>query len=362
MRASSAGYIATAVLASSVEAWIGSLSEYRFPYPLTTTQIHLALSIGVVGTGIGIVQTYETLRGSGSGRNAIASETSGSTHRVEETKSAPKSSDEQLVARPPASTDGLASRIAVLLPWSVLIGIETFSQARVDPSFWSFVRLLPLLATLANNIASPKEPAQLYWWHMLLVSLLLKFWRSSPSTSHRDWLVGAAWVVASTSWVAALRRRFASEEKIVHEARTGRDVERALLFLQRLLRDLVSLAAVFSAAAALSSEWTAIMRYRHHGFFTEIGFWLQELGMALCGTVKLVAFYALVKNYEPIEVFAAVAAKDVLAPLVPQLVSGNPTDAGWNGDGVLTARNGCAALVALAEIAISGQIWEVATT
>jgi hypothetical protein len=57
--------------------------------------------------------------------------------------------------------------------------------------------------------------------------------------------------------------------------------------------DLVTYAVVASAAAGLSSEWTAIVRYRHFGFFTEVGFWLQELGMATCGLARLAAFYMM---------------------------------------------------------------------
>lgn len=45
----------------------------------------------------------------------------------------------------------------------------------------------------------------------------------------------------------------------------------------------------------LSEELNLAYDSGHFGFFTEAGFWLQELVMAWCGLASLGAFWALIK-------------------------------------------------------------------
>lgn len=52
---------------------------------------------------------------------------------------------------------------------------------------------------------------------------------------------------------------------------------------------------LFSILLLCSGELQAMSKSNHIGFFTEIGFWLQESGMALCGLVSLAAFIHLLQ-------------------------------------------------------------------
>lgn len=52
---------------------------------------------------------------------------------------------------------------------------------------------------------------------------------------------------------------------------------------------------LLSLPLLLSREIGAALKAGHFGFFTEIGFWGQELLMAWCGLAGLIVFWHLVK-------------------------------------------------------------------
>lgn len=62
-----------------------------------------------------------------------------------------------------------------------------------------------------------------------------------------------------------------------------------------IIYHLVSTLILFVPAMLLSGELLSIYHSGHFGFFTEIGFWFQEIVMALCGLANLLSFWNLVK-------------------------------------------------------------------
>ncbi|TKA56879.1 hypothetical protein B0A53_01280 [Rhodotorula sp. CCFEE 5036] len=351
-------YIAVSLAASTAETWIGSLSEYRFPYPLTTTQLHLALSIGIVSLGTSLSRICETGESHLSAQPETASDDSKAPSRNAAHPSDQRASPLSSAPLGPRST--LGSRLAIVLCWSSLLAIETTSRLRIDPSFWSLVRLAPLATTFMYTAVSPSRRRHLSKWHLLSLALLMRSWQDAwTSSSYQDWLVGAAWTVAAVTWGVALRcRHRTTEENAPLEHRLDTRVKASSATrADRLLVDLVTYAVVASAAAGLSSEWTAIVRYRHFGFFTEVGFWLQELGMATCGLARLAAFYMMAENYDALDVFAAIAVKDSLHPLALGATSGRPLQTMWSGDALVSDKYQMAALVVLAGGAASWKLW-----
>lgn len=102
----------------------------------------------------------------------------------------------------------------------------------------------------------------------------------------------------------------------------------------------------------LSQEISNAASSGHFGFFTEVGFWLQEIVMALAGLASLGAFWALLKvgrisnghpmviviihhrthipllrtsqHLEPPTVFLVVGLKDFFLPFLFSFLFGNP--------------------------------------
>ena len=227
-------YIAVSVAASTAEVWIGTLSEYRyvhgtsdrlrlskahplgfcrFPYPLTTTQIHLALSIGIVVIGTRLWRIFETAgRSHLSTQPEPASDDPTAPRRNAATPPEQRASPPSSAPLGPGPAHGL--RLAIVLCWSSLLAIETPSRLRIDPAFWSLVRLAPLATAFLYNAVSPSRRRHLSDWHLLLIALLVRSWQPAwTSSSYQDWLVGAAWAVAAVTWVAALRFRHQSTEE-----------------------------------------------------------------------------------------------------------------------------------------------------
>lgn len=351
-------YIAVSTSASIIETWIGSLSEYRFPYPVTTTQIHLVLSIGIIVWGRSLSRILEKGNPDLSARPEIASDDCKARGRNTATPPAQRASAPPSAPLGPRSIFG--SRLAIVLCWSSLLVLETPSRLQIDPSFWSLVRLAPLASAFLYNAVSPNKRRHLFKWRLLSMSLLVRPWQPAwTSSSYQDWLVGAAWAVAAVMWVAALRFRHRTTEgnfpphRLDRQAGTSTSTASA----NRLLIDLVTYAVVASAAAGLSSEWTAIVRYRHFGFFTEVGFWLQELGMATCGLARLAMFYMMAETCDALDVFAAIAVKDFLHPRVLAALSGHLVEMTWTREAPMSARYQLAALIVLAGGVLSRQLW-----
>ena len=226
-------YIAVSVAASTAEIWIGTLSEYRYvhgtcdrlrlseahplgvcrlPYPLTTTQIHLALLIGIVVTGRRLWRIFETAgRSHLSAQPATASDDPTAPRRNAATPPEQRASPASSAPLGPGPSLGL--RLAIVLCWSSLLAIETPSRLRIDPAFWSLVRLAPLAIAFLYSAVSPSRRRNFSKWHLLSIALLVRSWQPAwTSSSYQDWLVGAAWAVAAVTWVAALRFRHRTTE------------------------------------------------------------------------------------------------------------------------------------------------------
>lgn len=225
-------YIAVSTSASIIETWIGSLSEYRcaaghverlgcsrahllcarrFPYPVTTTQIHLVLSIGIIVWGRSLSRILEKGNPDLSARPEIASDDCKARGRNTATPPAQRASAPPSAPLGPRSIFG--SRLAIVLCWSSLLVLETPSRLQIDPSFWSLVRLAPLASAFLYNAVSPNKRRHLFKWRLLSMSLLVRPWQPAwTSSSYQDWLVGAAWAVAAVMWVAALRFRHRTTE------------------------------------------------------------------------------------------------------------------------------------------------------
>ncbi|GAA5863304.1 hypothetical protein JCM3774_000850 [Rhodotorula dairenensis] len=345
-------YAFVSVATSAAEVWIASLSEYRFPYPLATAQIHLALSVGLVGLATFLLQTPGKHRSRPPVKSEPASEDSAA---AQDSGTAARREQHRPRGPPPlCDASALRTQLAVVIPWLALLAIETYSRLRIDPAFWDLVRLVPLAVTLVPRMIRRKGRATLFKWHLLLVPLFMRSWRPAWSACHRDWLAGSAWAVAAVAWVIVLGTRNGS----VPRTPRGPGVQSSTVTAtKRLLRDLFWYTAVASAAAALSSEWTAIVRYRHFGFFTEVGFWLQELGMAACGVLRLSAFYSLAENCDTLAVFATAAVADRLHTRLLAAASGETLCADA-GDGAFAAEAyQLAALVVFAGSALSRELW-----
>ncbi|BGP24723.1 vitellogenin [Rhodotorula toruloides] len=105
------------------------------------------------------------------------------------------------------------------------------------------------------------------------------------------------------------------------------------IFLHLLLSVLL-----LALPTALSGELASIRRYRHYGFFAEMGFWLQESVTSLCDLAKLAAFWHLIATCDTLIAFVVVGIKDFLLPRIFHLLLNNPLDSLAPGEATLSIR------------------------
>lgn len=180
---------------------------------MTTTQIHLALSIGIVVLGTSLSRIFET-----AGRSHVSAQPETASGDPTAPRRNAATPPEQRASPPSSAPLGpgpvLGPRLVIVLCWSSLLAIETPSRLRIDPAFWSLVRLAPFATAFLYNAVSPSRRRHLSKWQQLSLALLVRSWQSAwTSSSYQDWLVGAAWTVAAVTWVAALRFRHRSIEE-----------------------------------------------------------------------------------------------------------------------------------------------------
>ncbi|BGP48389.1 hypothetical protein JCM10450v2_004262 [Rhodotorula kratochvilovae] len=234
--------------------------------------------------------------------------------------------------------------------------LETRAHRIVDPAFFAFARLLPLVlcAALAlflprRLVPAPLEHAQDRIAYILLWLVFVAGEGVSAQAGRGGWPVALGWAAGATGWVLALQagqeeaaRRLQAAVEDEKDAR-NRPAPPPTLFTHLLFTILL-----LALPTLVSTELSDIRRSHHHAFLLEPGFWAQEAGMALCGLAGLSAFLHLVHTCAPLPVFALVSTKDLLVlPRMYAALLGNPTDALSLGEPALGGKARAAMLLGL---------------
>ncbi|GAA5918077.1 hypothetical protein JCM6882_004981 [Rhodosporidiobolus microsporus] len=333
-------YLVLSPSASLTATWIGSLSEYRFPHPLTTTCLHLALALVILLVSSIAAQLALRIRPRRRGL-ATHSSTSPSPSSLSPLYSLASLTSPPSLTLPPPSTL-LASLSAVL---SSLLELRLSRSA--SSAFLSFTKLLPLLlASLLSFVLPARSITRGGRLKHALLGLVLFAGAGVSAAAHLgEWVLAVGWAGGMVGWVAAVQARVGGMEAREARWRRGRGADEAgeelekvderrgsppspslpSLLLTHLLLTLLLLPLL--SLSPLSHELAAIRRYRHYGFFTEPGFWAQEGGMAACEVVRLGAFLNLVKS-SPSSLLPCLSLPAVssllLRPLLTHLLFGNP--------------------------------------
>ncbi|BGP08156.1 hypothetical protein JCM10049v2_004002 [Rhodotorula toruloides] len=340
------GYLAVSTGAASVTSVVDSVSEYRFPHPLVSTQLHLLLSLVVLTVICLAARLLERL---GGGRRAL---TGGAAHVHSSSSARLLASLASLLLAPPIAstlwthltsytiTAALCSTLAALL--------DIRAHRTLNPSFWSFARLLPILITAfvtlvspARLLPSPLTNARTAVPGLIVAATLAGGAGVSTEGGRGGWPCAVGWAIAVTGWVLAVQTgtEQAEEGEVAARRATDDSIEGSsstappTIFLHLLLSVLL-----LALPTALSGEIALIQRYRHYGFFTEIGFWLQEVVTSLCGLANLAAFWHLIANCDALTTFLAVGIKDFVLPRVFNLLLDNPLDSLSLGEATLSTR------------------------
>ncbi|GAA5824713.1 hypothetical protein JCM3770_003078 [Rhodotorula araucariae] len=354
-------YLAVSAASAASAALIGSSSEYRFPHPLVSTQLHLLISLACVAALTLGARIVIRTRGR---RRALTGETDARSRILDSLASLLPSGPLRAIFHPALSPFALSAAL-----FSTLASLlETRAHRIADPSFFAFARLLPLVlcAVLAlilpqRLVPAPLENAEDRVAYLLLWLVFVAGAGVSAQAGRGGWPVALGWAAGATGWVLALQAGVAEsrrDERVAgedgKEGERRRPGPRATLSTHLLLNILL-----LALPTILSTELSDIRRSRHYAFFLEPGFWVQEAGMALCGLAGLCAFWHLVSTCAPLPVFALVAAKDLL--LLPRMYAallGNPTDALSLGEATLSGRARAVMLLGLGAWLLAGKAEE----
>ncbi|GAA6047577.1 hypothetical protein NBRC10513_004059 [Rhodotorula toruloides] len=341
-----AEYLAVSTGAAVVTSVVDSVSEYRFPHPLVSTQLHLLLSLAIL---IIVCLAARILERIGGGRRALTG-TAAHPHSSSPTRTL--ASLASLLPPPPIAstlwahltpytlTAALCSTLAALL--------DIRAHRTLDPSFWSFARLLPILITAFISLVSPSRllPSSLTsagkaMPGILVAATLLGGEGVSAEGGRGAWPCAIGWALAVTGWVAAVQTGMEQAEEGEADTRRAADdssegtssTAPPTIFLHLLLSVLL-----LAFPTALSGEVASIRRYRHYGFFAEIGFWAQEVVTSLCGLANLAAFWHLISTCDTLTTFLVASIKDYLLPRIFHSLLDNPLDALSLGEATLSTR------------------------
>ncbi|KAL8279207.1 hypothetical protein RQP46_008463 [Phenoliferia psychrophenolica] len=312
-------YLACAPASSILATVIGSTSEYRFPHPLLTTTLHLAISLSTL---IALAFAASAFLDLASSRRQLSSRPIASPlHSALAALAALRPSARAL------STERLA---AALTPYilsasiaAVLASLVESRAARItEPSFWTLARLVPLaMTTLAA--ATPHAPRVLDDVAPTTVAIAACVWcvlMAGPAVawgaSSEGWMCGLVYAVCVFGWVLSVKAGMQEGEEVAEEGTTKPSPTIALYLALAL--------ALLLPPLLLSDELHLAYDSGHFGFFTEVGFWLQELVMAWCGLASLGAFWSLIRNVDPLTVFIIVGLKDAAVPYLYSSAFGNP--------------------------------------
>lgn len=215
-------YVTSSVTSRLVEAWIGSLSEYRcgepfcdsslpmadwqpsrFPYPYATTLIHLLLGLAALG----LLRMAGSLWADAGRRKELAQSPSSQKELVRGSSEAAAHPRVDYASRTPHRCKDLCAEALAGVCWTAVLLIEVHAQERVDPAFWSIVHLGPMILTvaltwiLADSGWSTKIATTLY---ASLLVLGCSF-DAVKQASVRDRLLGVAWSTTSLLWLGAVQ-------------------------------------------------------------------------------------------------------------------------------------------------------------
>ncbi|KAK4053898.1 hypothetical protein OIO90_003735 [Microbotryomycetes sp. JL221] len=197
---------------------------------------------------------------------------------------------------------------------------ESIAARIVEAPAWSLTRLaiVPLVAVIATHSIRERSKGQgtaasstsVFVW--LLWAVLVAGPATTGAlemTSAKGWLVSAGYAIAVTSWITLATS--VERDKSQQDSR--------LLFIH-----LVTVMSMLLVPLMISGEIRSAQRSNHFGFFTEIGFWLQEAGITFCGLATLAAFYNMVQSTPPVISALTACFKDFLLPQAFALTLGNP--------------------------------------
>ncbi|BGP32157.1 hypothetical protein JCM10296v2_003937 [Rhodotorula toruloides] len=344
-----AGYLAVSIAAAVVTSVVDSVSEYRFPHPLVSTQLHLLLSLAILIVVCLAARLLERIRG---GRRVLTGAAAPPHSSSPARTLASLASLASLLPPPPIAstlwahltpytiTAALCSTLAALL--------DIRAHRTLDPSFWSFARLLPIPITAFITLVSPSRllPSSFSSVRsavpvLVVAATLLGGEGVSTEGGRGAWACAIGWALGVTGWVVAVQAGM--EQAAGEEAETRRATDDSnegsrssappTIFLHLFLSILL-----LAFPTALSSELASNRRYRHYGFFTEVGFWLQETVTSLCGLANLAAFWHLITTCDTLTAFLVVGMKDFSLPRIFHSLLDNPLDSLSLGEATLSIR------------------------
>ncbi|GAA5858191.1 hypothetical protein JCM1840_001079 [Sporobolomyces johnsonii] len=348
-------YLVISSLASVAGSVVGSFSEYRLPYPLLTTELHLLLALAALTA---VQSVARTLQGRPITRRLLTTVSSKSSTDAP-ASTAPPSDDTSSASFLSSQLRPLAALADTLSPFTLFAALastlsslfEIHARRIADPSFWAFARLLPLFllavlpAILPVDVAPPflaqsqNKAAGLVCW------VVLAGGRGIAAVANGEgWFCGVGWAAGVLAWVGAVQTGFidassGSKAGVKEGSDASAPSSPPSIFAHLLLSSLLLLPPLL-----LSGELVAAAKYRHFGFFTEPGFWLQEIVMAGCGLVGLAVFWELIKHLDPLSVFLVIALKDFITPHLYALMLGNPLDSPSPGQATFSTRQQLVAL------------------
>ncbi|TNY19716.1 Vitellogenin [Rhodotorula diobovata] len=345
-----AAYLVVSPATAVLSALVGSTSEYRFPHPLVATELHLAIAVVALLSAAFAARTIEQRRG----RRRTPPSGTDLVSRVLDPlasvlPSGPAAQSLSSTFSPFALLATLSSTLASLC--------EVRAHRIVDPAFFAFARLLPLLACAVSALALPPTllPRRLKATgdasiHAALWLVVVAGWGVTARAGRGSWPVALGWAAGTLGWVLS-----AQAAAYVHSVGGGQSAARKRAGRtrsaapQQLLQHLVFSIILLAIPTLFSAELSDIRRSRHHAFFLEPGFWAQETAMALLSLVGLGSFWHLVSTCSPLPVFGLVATKDVV--ILPRLYAtlfGNSLDALTQGEALLSEGEQAVLLVLLA--------------
>ena len=317
-------YLVVSPISTVLGTLVGSLSEYRyadqilndwrstdpicsFPHPLLTTTLHLLISLATVllaslGANYGLkLLAPRRLNDAPSKSPFLRSITAGFellAGQANRSESISVRRQIRLRITPLSLSCALASVLAALVEMSATKITET--------TFWSTARLLPLLLIVtlsATTYIIPSSTTRDAGQGILAMLLFIVF-LAGPSTgvqaSSQGWLAGVGYAGAVASWVVCIqvdKRERDRETKSVHcrVKFSLRLITRRCSKSNCIIAHLALCSVLLLSPLLLSHEIGAAFQSGHFGFFTEVGFWAQEVVLAWCALVKLVAFWNLVE-------------------------------------------------------------------
>ncbi|KAM0752869.1 hypothetical protein T439DRAFT_311538 [Meredithblackwellia eburnea MCA 4105] len=303
--------------------WIASISEYRFPHPILTTAVHLVISI-VTLLAVSLVAKSILSASVASSKRKLTSPNPGSTsilQRIISLLASHTPTRQHLAPSHFLSPSFLAASIAAVLASLV----QTHASRVTEPQFWSLVKLLPLGITIFTFIIPHAHPLALEDATSSHASVAAAVWLillAGPditwTATKEAWVCAVLHSVCVVGWVLSLKSAMKESERETDTSEEGR--KPSLTIFHYLLLSLLLLIPPLITSDEISNALSS----GHFGFFTEPGFWIQELVMAWCGLASLGVFWSMTQVTNPLILFTIVSLKDYALPYVYHHIFGNP--------------------------------------